>query len=139
LGANTSFSVSANGGQPLYYQWYFNSGILVGQTGTNLTLKALGHGDAGSYCVVVTNVYGSVTSAPVQLTVYDACIDLHMYAGLNISGLQGASYVLSYSTDLSNTNGWVPMATNTMGASGWFYLDMDSPFSPHRFYKAMLR
>jgi hypothetical protein len=113
---------------------------LAGQTNKTLVLTDLQLTNAGSYWVVVSNNSGSVTSAPpAQLTVYDACIDLHMYAGLNMSGQQGSSYVLSYSTDLSNTNGWVPMATNTMGASGWFYLDMDSPFSPHRFYKATLR
>jgi hypothetical protein len=123
----------------LGYQWFFNGAPLSGNTGTNLTLSPLQKTDAGAYWVVVSNVFGIVTSAPAQLTVYDACIDLHMYAGLNISGQQGSSYVLSYSTDLSNTNGWVPMATNTMGSSGWFYLDMDSPFSPHRFYKATLR
>jgi hypothetical protein len=88
---------------------------------------------------VVSNVFGSVTSAPAQLTVYDACIDLQMYAGLSIAGQQGSSYVLSYTTDLSNSNSWVPMATNTMGPSAWFYVDRASPFSPRRFYKATLR
>jgi hypothetical protein len=71
--------------------------------------------------------------------VYDACIDLHMYAGLNIAGQEGSRYVLSYNTDLGNTNGWIPIATNVMGSSNWFYLDMDSPFSPYRFYKANLK
>jgi len=139
LGQSVTFSVFATGSGPLGYQWFFNGAPLSGNTGTNLTLSPLQKTDAGAYWVVVSNVFGIVTSAPAQLTVYDACIDLHMYAGLNISGQQGSSYVLSYSTDLSNTNGWVPMATNTMGSSGWFYLDMDSPFSPHRFYKATLR
>jgi hypothetical protein len=131
--------VTASGGLPLSYQWYLNNNLLSGQTGTNLTLSSVGHADAGSYSVVVTNLYGSTNSAPARLEVYDACIDLHMYAGLNIRGQQGATYVLSYTTDLNNTNSWVPAATNIMGSSGWFYLDMDSPFSPHRFYKAVLR
>jgi hypothetical protein len=139
LGQGATLSVAANGTQ-LCYQWWFNGMPLAGQTNKTLVLTDLQLTNAGSYWVVVSNNSGSVTSAPpAQLTVYDACIDLHMYAGLNMSGQQGSSYVLSYSTDLSNTNGWVPMATNTMGASGWFYLDMDSPFSPHRFYKATLR
>jgi hypothetical protein len=30
------------------------------------------------------------------------------------------------------------LATNTMGAEGWFYLDMDSPFSPKRYYGVKL-
>jgi hypothetical protein len=31
------------------------------------------------------------------------------------------------------------MATNVMGSSGWFWLDMDSPLSPKRFYKVNLQ
>jgi hypothetical protein len=77
-----------------------------------------------------------VTSAPAALIVNDACVDIHMYAGLNIAGQSGQTYVLKYTTDLNSTNfaTWTPLATNTMGASPWFYLDMDSPFSPKRFY-----
>ena len=105
LGQTVSFSVTATGSDPLGYQWYFKGSPLAGQTGTNMVVAGLLKTNAGSYQVVVSNIFGSVTSAPAQLTVYDACIDLHMYAGLNISGQQGSSYVLSYSTDLSNTNG----------------------------------
>jgi hypothetical protein len=88
--------------------------------------------------VVVSNAFGSVTSAVAQLTVYDACIDIRMYAGLTINGLSGSTYVLSCTTNLANPNGWWPLATNVMSPSGWFFLDMESPWSLHRFYKAVL-
>ena len=93
---------------------------------------------AGSYFVVVSNVFGNLTSTTNQLTVNDACIDLHMYAGLTIA-TAGLNYVLSYTTDLNNPVGWILLATNQIGNSNWFYLDMDSPFSPKRFYKAVLQ
>lgn len=138
-GGRVTFSVGAAGSQPLGYQWLFQNAVLPGQTNAQLTLTNLQAGNAGTYLVTISNVFNSVTSAPVQLVVYDACIDLHMYAGLTISGPQGSRYVLSYNTDLGNTNGWIPLATNVLGGSNWFYLDMESPFSAKRFYKADLK
>jgi hypothetical protein len=65
-----SFSVSATGTSPLYYQWYFNSTNPVpGTTATNLTLSNAQLSDAGNYTVVITNLGGSITSAPAALLV----------------------------------------------------------------------
>ena len=53
-----------------------------------------------------------------------------------LPGQSGKTYVLKYTTNLTNTNfeTWTPLGTNVMTPSGWFYLDMESPWSPHRFY-----
>ncbi len=80
-----------------------------------------------------------MTSAPAPLVVNDACVDLRLYVGLNIASQSGASYVLSYSTNLTAPVIWLPLATNTMPSAGWFYLDRDSPFSPQRFYRVKLQ
>lgn len=140
LGQTVTMTATAGAGaEPMSYQWWFNGTLLSGQTGTSLVLSNLQKTATGLYCVVVTNVSGGTTSAPVHLVVNDACIDLRMYAGLTVAGQQGGTYVLSYTTDLGNPNSWLPLATNTVSASGWFYLDMESPFSPRRFYRADLR
>jgi hypothetical protein len=84
------------------------------------------------------------------LTLYDPYTELevewyfdaYMGAGLNIAGRPGATYVLKYTTDPRNINWttWTPLATNTMGSSGWFfYLDEESPYAPYRFYQARLK
>ena len=138
LGQSPSFTVTAIGSLPLSYQWYFNGGILSGKTDVSLTLTNVQPSQAGAYFVVVSNVFGNLTSTTNQLTVNDACLDIRMYAGLTVAGQSGSNYVLSYTTNLGNPNGWIPLATNLMGSSNWFYLDIDSPFSPHRFYKAVL-
>jgi hypothetical protein len=138
VGQSPTFIVTAAGSPPLSYQWYSGAGVMSGQTNASLTLTNLQKSQAGPYSAVVTNLYGE-TNATGQLNAFDACIDIHMYAGLNISGQQGSTYVLSYNTDLNNTNGWIPLATNLMGSTPWFYLDMDSPFSPRRFYEAVLK
>jgi alpha-tubulin suppressor-like RCC1 family protein len=63
-----SFAVSATGSSPLAYQWTKNGTNLVGQTGPNLIIGSVQLTDGGSYSVVVTNAFGSVTSAPAILT-----------------------------------------------------------------------
>ena len=68
-GQGAVFSVSVNGLAPFGYQWRFNGLNLPGKTGTNLVINSVSTNDAGSYSVVVTNISGSVTSAPVTLTV----------------------------------------------------------------------
>jgi len=134
-----TFSVVASGTPPFSYQWYHSASLLVGQTAATLTLTNLQSTDAGTYQVAVANAFGTTNSA-ATLAVNDACVDLKMYAGLNIAGQVGRTYVLKFTTDLSNTNfaTWTPLGTNLMSPSGWFYLDMDSPFSPHRFYGVKL-
>ena len=62
LGGNATLSVAATGTAPLDYQWYFDGAPLQGRTNTTLLLSAAGFSNAGSYNVVVTNLYGSVTS-----------------------------------------------------------------------------
>ena len=68
-GSNATFSVTVYGPSPLTYQWYFNDSALTGATDTNYTLTGVTAINAGSYTVVVTNLYGSVTSSVAALTV----------------------------------------------------------------------
>ena len=68
-GQSASFSVAAAGAAPLSYQWRFN-GVPIGGATTNCyTLDQAQPADAGSYCAVVSNVAGSVTSAVALLAV----------------------------------------------------------------------
>ena len=77
-GASASFSVTASGTGTLGYQWQkdstnlVNGGNLSGTTSNVLAFVAVTPGDAANYRVVVTNAYGSVTSAVVSLTVTNA-------------------------------------------------------------------
>jgi pectate lyase len=70
VGQDTSFSVQVSGTAPLNYQWYYNTNtVLTNATSSVLTLTNVQLTDAGGYSVVVTNGFGSVTSAVAQLTV----------------------------------------------------------------------
>lgn len=74
-GANVQFSVVAGGTLPLGYQWFKNGsalsdgGNISGVHSTVLTLNNVLGGDAGSYSVLVTNAFGSITSGVAMLTV----------------------------------------------------------------------
>jgi hypothetical protein len=73
VGATASFGVSISSCPLLGYQWYFNAtNSLAGQTDASLVLTNLSLVQAGSYLVIVTNNYGSITSAPALLDVGSA-------------------------------------------------------------------
>jgi hypothetical protein len=63
VGANVTFSVVATGTATLRYQWYFNGAPIAGRTSTTLQLTSVQLTNTGNYSVLVTNAYGSVTSA----------------------------------------------------------------------------
>ena len=67
--STTTFSVSANGSEPLFYQWRFNDGNIAGATNATLLLTNLAVEDAGQYSVVVLNSAGSMESGAATLTV----------------------------------------------------------------------
>jgi len=84
FGDTASFTVNAGGNPTLSYQWYTNStpltgltdgssgygaGTIAGSTANTLVLAYVNPNQAGNYRVVVTNLLGAVTSAPVHLQV----------------------------------------------------------------------
>ena len=69
-GSTATFSVTATGTAPLSYQWFYNgTNLLAGATNTVLALANVQTNQAGSYTVVVTNAYGSITSSVAALIV----------------------------------------------------------------------
>ncbi|MBI5386064.1 MAG: hypothetical protein HZA90_15425 [Verrucomicrobia bacterium] len=141
---NTSVCISAGaaGASPLSYQWYRGTNLLTGQTDSSLCFSSVQQSDQGSYSVVVTNLYGAVSSPAVTLFVTTngaAVLDIRCYAGVHIFGLPGRTYSVSYTTDVGPSPTWTPLATNTMTVPNWFFLDMDSPFQPRRFYHVELK
>jgi alpha-tubulin suppressor-like RCC1 family protein len=63
------FLASANGAQPLKYQWRFNGTNLPGANSALLELTNIQINQAGRYSLVVTNQFGTITSAEMQIAV----------------------------------------------------------------------
>jgi hypothetical protein len=70
-----SLSVVTPGSMPITYQWQRNNlnltdgGRIIGSQSNPLTIAPAQAGDAGNYLVIVTNLYGSITSSVVVVTV----------------------------------------------------------------------
>lgn len=69
VSSNGIFSVGASGSLPLSYQWLFNGTNLPGATNYSITFTNLQFSNDGVFSVVITNAFGSVTSAAAILTV----------------------------------------------------------------------
>lgn len=74
-GSDVSFTVTADADEPVYYQWEKSGkplsdyGNVAGSQTSTLHLIGVANNDAGKYDVVISTENGSVTSAPVRLTV----------------------------------------------------------------------
>ncbi|HLP75284.1 MAG TPA: hypothetical protein VK327_00060, partial [Candidatus Paceibacterota bacterium] len=69
VGSNAVFSVAATGLEPLNYQWFFGTNALVdgvgvsGASSTTLLLNGVTDAGEGLYHVVISNAFGTATSA----------------------------------------------------------------------------
>jgi sugar lactone lactonase YvrE len=70
VGSTATFVVIASGSPPLHFQWLRNGVAIAGATGASYITPATSLSDSGSqFDVVITNPYGTITSAPATLTV----------------------------------------------------------------------
>ena len=68
-GQSASFNAGASGDAPLTYQWRFNGTPIGAASANSYTVVAATPANAGNYDAVVSNAYGSSTTAVAQLTV----------------------------------------------------------------------
>ncbi len=89
-GDSATFRVSAEGAPPLGYQWFFQGTLLSNATQASLTLSNVVPTQAGGYWVVITNIYGSVTSVVASL---DVPVDPSLItSALTASAKQGSAF-----------------------------------------------
>jgi hypothetical protein len=104
-GTDAQFVVGAAGTQ-LQYQWSKDAAVLPFATGMSLVVPSVTVADAGSYSVIVSNVFGTVTSSPATLTVTDPLAIQTIIVSNDVSVLQwraipGSNYVVQYKDDLA--------------------------------------
>ena len=148
-GARVSFAATATGSKPLGYQWQCNGTNLTdnasisGSQYASLTLFSAQAADAGSYRVIVTNSYGSVTSSVAQLTVTGGPAapphlqNVHLNAGqfaFDLDGDAGCKLLIQASTDLKH---WVTLRGCQLTNSPLGFVDPESHLHPQRFYRLM--
>ena len=75
LGDTTALSIDVDATPAASVQWFVEGQAIPGATGAELLLTQVERSHAGSYYAIVTNRYGSLTSATARLTI-DALIEV---------------------------------------------------------------
>ncbi|MGA2787380.1 MAG: protease pro-enzyme activation domain-containing protein [Verrucomicrobiota bacterium] len=125
-GGSAVFSVTAGGLPPFGYRWLFNGTNLPaganvsGTAGNVLTLTSVTAANAGSYRVVVTNNFGSITSSVATLTVNLLSPTLTLTSPANPSGYNN-SLNFTASLNPATATGTVQFLTNG------FLFDTETP------------
>jgi len=102
----------------------------------------LAAGDTIDFAVGAISSY-SFGNTPIEASITcesepKPSLDIHLYAGLAISGVIGTTYEIQYSTDLSS-NTWQPLVDITLPTNPYLYVDTTSPASGQRFYRAAVK
>ena len=142
VGAAIDFSVKAVGTPPLAYQWFFNETSPIGG-GTNSVLRfpSAQYSQSGSYTVVITNVYGAVTSPPAILRVVPpgtvtVCTEAALRAALDTGepvtfacdGTISLTHTITISRDTLIDGSGQHVAINGGGTVRVFYLNTNVNF-----------
>jgi hypothetical protein len=113
------------------------------QTNATLTLAAITNDNATNYFVVVTNYYGSVTSATVSLTVFlppQNFFAQNTSSGflMQFSGTPNYPYILQSATNLATPIIWQSILTNPADVNGnWSFTVSNLTVLPNGFYRAV--
>jgi len=65
-------------------------------------------------------------------------LDVHLHAGLSITGAVGTVYSVEYVTDLAQTNDWRCLEFLQLPASPYLWADKSAPATGKRFYRAQV-
>ncbi len=135
-GSTVQFRVQASGLSPLTCLWYFNQTQLV-QCSTNCVLRLtnIQSSEAGLYTVVVTNLTRSVASSPAALQVIKP-VQRTAVPCIQMKAQIGTSMNVDYVNSLSPATVWTTLGSVTITSSPLYWLDLDPPPPPRRFYRA---
>jgi len=134
IGGTATFTVAAQGSDPLSYHWRKGGLELNGQTQSTLTLTNVTFDSAGSYDVIVSNSSGSQTSTSVSLTINFARV--RRFSGVTLDGAIGDKFLIEYQDELDQSGQWHAAATVTLANSTYTWIDYSSSEAEHRFYRA---
>jgi hypothetical protein len=121
---------------PLSYQWFFaGTNVLACCTNATLDLTNVQFSNSGAYIVVITNLFGAVTSSPAMLNVIQA-VEHRLLPAISLKGEAGSSLKLDYASKLAPAPDWSLLDTVSLSSPSQFYFDLTAPMPPQRFYRA---
>ena len=134
-GDTAMLSVTNTGNAPFSYQWYYTNGVLTnilsdgpgpsgsstlsGSTTNSLTITSAQIGDSGGYFVVISNVYGVVTSSIAQVNISSSCTPPTVIGPNNQTVVQGNNATFSTTVAANPAAGiqWRRNGTDITGAT----------------------
>jgi uncharacterized repeat protein (TIGR03803 family) len=136
-GATVTFTAAAGGYAPCHYQWFFNGTTPVSGMALNsrLVLTNIQFSDAGAYTVIVTNLFGAMTSSPAMLNVIPS-VQRRPVPGVKVTGETGSMLNVDYANSLSPAPNWTTLGSVSLTGTSQFYFDHTAPLPPQRFYRA---
>ena len=143
-GDSSVFSVAADGTLPTSYQWWkdglslADGGQVSGAAAATLTLSNLLGGNAGTYWVVASNVWGSATSAVAVLAVQDPYITVQPVGQLRLPGESTVLSVTAIGTPPLDCQ-WQLNGTNVPGANSVTLALHDLQLGDLGDYRALIR
>jgi uncharacterized repeat protein (TIGR03803 family) len=136
VGSEVWFRVDAAATSLLTYRWLCNETNLIKCDSTgSLELTNVQFADCGTYTVVVTNIFGAVTSAPVMLNVIGQ-VPRRPVPAMQLVGDIGSDLHVEYTDVLGFAANWLPLDTVTLTNPPQFSFDVSKPLPPQRFYRA---
>jgi uncharacterized repeat protein (TIGR03803 family) len=141
-GAPVTLSITLFGTAPYSFQWLSNNIPIVTATNSTLTIPDFAAGDAANYSVIVSNAWGSSTSAVASLTVWGGPLisSITLSANGNVTlecqGLSNVTSRLWATTNLAVQTGWTPIFTNslTSPSGAWQFTDTNGLYQ-QRYYR----
>lgn len=121
VGASASFSVAAQGTQPMTYQWRFNSAPIAGATASTLNLSNVQQVNAGSYSCTISNQAGSALSSTATLMVGDATIITSQPTNQILNACGTLTLSVGVAGAATPTFQWFHNATAISGATSSIY------------------
>jgi formylglycine-generating enzyme required for sulfatase activity len=83
-------------------------------------------------------IAASVTALPT-FAQSPPTLDLHLFAGVNITGTTASVYAIQSTTDLAQTNSWTSLAYIQLPTTNYLYVDTSATAGGQRFYRALLQ
>jgi hypothetical protein len=117
VGHAATFIVGAAGSDPLAYRWWFNATNDLLATNSTLVVTNVQFSHAGNYTVLVTNRFGSVTSAVAVLTVDAAGVTAVNFDDTWNTNLNGGGITITGLSAAVGTNASVLFNLNSGGVS----------------------
>lgn len=109
-GAPAQLVAGVSGEPPIGFQWYRNENPVPGGNAAVLAFPQAGPGDEGTYGLIATNGFGSVTSLVAHVTVYNVCNDWLTFFDPNLRRTNAGQVVVPVNP--------VPTLIATRGKSG---------------------